>query len=92
MNWLNLLIRQITINLLKAYQKTLSPDHGMFRYAKPYGHCRFRPTCSEYAITAIEKYGMIKGGAKAFWRLLRCNPFNHGGYDPVDREESKDFK
>lgn len=45
--------------------------------------CRFHPTCSEYAIEAIDKYGALKGGFMAFKRILRCNPFNKGGYDPV---------
>ncbi len=46
--------------------------------------CRFYPTCSEYAVQAISKYGAMKGGVKAVWRILRCNPFNKGGFDPVD--------
>ena len=46
--------------------------------------CRFYPTCSEYAVQAITKYGALKGGAKATWRILRCNPFNKGGIDPVE--------
>lgn len=45
--------------------------------------CRFVPTCSAYAIEAITKYGALKGGALALWRILRCNPFSKGGYDPV---------
>jgi len=45
--------------------------------------CRFYPTCSEYAIDAINKYGVLKGSIKAIYRVLRCNPFNNGGYDPV---------
>lgn len=45
--------------------------------------CRFEPTCSEYAIQAIKHYGVLKGTAKAAWRILRCNPWNPGGYDPV---------
>ena len=45
--------------------------------------CRFTPTCSEYAMEAIERYGPLKGGWMAFLRLLRCNPFHPGGYDPV---------
>ncbi|MBQ7761408.1 MAG: membrane protein insertion efficiency factor YidD [Clostridia bacterium] len=45
--------------------------------------CRFTPTCSEYAIEAIEKFGVIRGGLLASWRLLRCNPYSKGGYDPV---------
>jgi hypothetical protein len=77
------LFSQILIRIIKLYQKTLSPDHGILKAAKPYGHCRFSPTCSEYAITALGKYGIIKGGFMSAWRLLRCNPFNKGGYDPV---------
>ena len=46
--------------------------------------CRFYPTCSEYSAQAFLKYGVLKGGAKAIWRILRCNPFNKGGYDPLD--------
>ncbi|PJB15854.1 membrane protein insertion efficiency factor YidD, partial [Candidatus Falkowbacteria bacterium CG_4_9_14_3_um_filter_38_19] len=49
----------------------------------PQGFCRFQPSCSDYAIAAIEKYGVIKGGGKALWRVLRCNPFNRGGWDPL---------
>lgn len=47
--------------------------------------CRFAPTCSEYALEAIEKRGVVVGSLKALWRILRCNPFCRGGYDPVDR-------
>lgn len=49
--------------------------------------CRFVPTCSEYALEAIEKRGAFVGALKAFWRILRCNPFCRGGYDPVDAGE-----
>ena len=45
--------------------------------------CPYCPTCSEYGLEAIEKYGALKGGAMAAWRILRCNPFSKGGYDPV---------
>jgi len=45
--------------------------------------CRYTPSCSEYALQAVEKYGVIKGGLKATCRILRCNPFSKGGYDPV---------
>jgi len=76
--------RYLVIRLLKLYQRTLSFDHGFFKFLFPQGFCRFRPTCSNYAISAIEKYGIIKGGAKALWRVFRCNPFNHGGWDPLN--------
>ncbi|MEG0996323.1 MAG: membrane protein insertion efficiency factor YidD, partial [Clostridia bacterium] len=48
--------------------------------------CRFQPTCSQYALTAIERYGAWRGGWMAAWRLLRCNPFCKGGYDPVPED------
>lgn len=69
-------MRLILVKLIKFYQKFISP---MFPPS-----CRFYPTCSEYAVQAITKYGAVKGGAKAAWRILRCNPFNKGGFDPVD--------
>jgi len=75
--------RYIVVKIIKGYQKTLSFDHGIFKYLYPNGFCRFRPTCSDYAIEAIEKYGLLTGGAKAVWRVLRCNPFNSGGFDPL---------
>ena len=45
--------------------------------------CKYIPTCSQYAVEAIEKYGVIKGGLMSTWRILRCNPFSKGGFDPV---------
>jgi putative membrane protein insertion efficiency factor len=69
-------MRHVLIYLIKLYQKFISP---MFAPS-----CRFYPTCSEYAVQAITKYGALKGGAKATWRILRCNPFNKGGIDPVE--------
>jgi uncharacterized protein len=68
-------MKRVFIFLIRMYQKTISP---LFPPS-----CRFYPTCSEYAIEALKKYGVIKGGAKAVWRILRCNPFNKGGYDPL---------
>lgn len=75
--------RFVAISVIKFYQKTLSFDHGPLKIFHPIGYCRFKPTCSDYAILAIEKYGFWKGGLKACWRIIRCNPWNHGGYDPV---------
>lgn len=75
--------RYITIKIIKIYQKTFSLDHGLFRFMFPYGYCRFKPTCSEYAIAALEKHGLIRGGLLAAWRVLRCNPWNKGGWDPI---------
>jgi len=81
--YLNFLLKRFLILIIKLYQKTLSFDHGFLRHYYPHGYCRFRPTCSEYAIQAIEKHGIIKGTIKASWRILRCNPWNKGGYDPL---------
>lgn len=75
--------RYLVIKIIKIYQKTISFDHGVFKYIYPNGYCRFKPTCSEYAILAINKYGIFKGGIKASWRILRCNPWNKGGWDPL---------
>ena len=66
--------------LLRAYKRWVSP---MFLPA-----CRYVPTCSEYALEAVERYGVLRGSLKASWRLLRCHPFARGGYDPVVRRQS----
>ncbi len=65
----------LALRLIRFYQRFVSP-------ALPPA-CRFVPTCSEYGYEAIAKYGIIKGGRLAVWRVLRCNPFGRGGYDPV---------
>lgn len=69
-------MKKILIGLVRFYQKYLSGLKG-------HSTCIYFPTCSQYAIEAIEKYGAFKGGALAAWRILRCNPFAKGGYDPV---------
>ena len=69
--------------LIRLYQKTLSPDHGFFRYRYPHGFCRFSPSCSEYAHQAIGKHGLWRGSRMAAKRIGRCNPFHAGGFDPV---------
>jgi putative membrane protein insertion efficiency factor len=68
--------RYILLALIRLYQATLSRS-------LPPDTCRFYPTCSHYGYQAIYKYGAIKGGVMATWRVLRCNPFNKGGFDPV---------
>lgn len=69
-------MKNIFIGLIKFYRKYIS---GM----KSTPTCKFIPTCSQYGIEAIEKYGALKGGLLTIWRILRCNPFSKGGYDPV---------
>lgn len=75
--------KKFVILMIKIYQKTLSFDHGPLRHLYPRGFCRFYPTCSEYGVQAFEKYGVIKGGVLTIWRILRCNPWNKGGNDPL---------
>ncbi|MFH1890703.1 MAG: membrane protein insertion efficiency factor YidD [Candidatus Kuenenbacteria bacterium] len=76
--------RLIILFLIKFYQKTLSLDHGHLKFLRPFGQCKFHPTCSDYAIQAVSRYGALKGGWKAIKRLFRCNPMSKGGYDPVE--------
>ena len=68
-------MKRFLLLLIKFYQKTLSPYLGK--------NCKYTPTCSAYAYEAIEKYGALRGTRLAVWRILRCNPFSKGGYDPV---------
>ncbi|MGA8264225.1 MAG: membrane protein insertion efficiency factor YidD [Ignavibacteriaceae bacterium] len=67
---------RIFVFFIRIYQKIISP---LFPSS-----CRFYPTCSEYAVQAFTKYGVVRGFIKSAWRILRCNPFNKGGYDPVE--------
>ncbi|MFA5131578.1 MAG: membrane protein insertion efficiency factor YidD [Patescibacteria group bacterium] len=75
--------RRLLVAFIKIYQKTISFDHGFLKVFYPHGFCRFYPSCSEYGAQAITKHGVIKGGLMASWRVLRCNPWNKGGNDPV---------
>jgi len=70
------MLRKPVLWLIRGYQHTLAR-------ALPPDTCRFYPTCSHYGYEAIEKYGVIKGGSMAVWRVMRCNPWNKGGFDPV---------
>lgn len=76
-------MKKIFIAIIKFYQKYLSP----WKRTK----CPYIPTCSQYGLEAIEKYGAVKGGVMASWRILRCNPFSHGGYDPVPEHFGKGY-
>ncbi|MBU1202611.1 membrane protein insertion efficiency factor YidD [Patescibacteria group bacterium] len=76
-------MKKLVLKLIRLYQKTLSPDTGWFKVFYPHGYCRFYPHCSEYGYQAIDKYGLLKGGSKAVWRVIRCNPLSSGGHDPV---------
>jgi putative membrane protein insertion efficiency factor len=69
-------VRRLFVLPLRGYQRLISPLFA--------SRCRYHPSCSEYAAQAIERYGILRGLVLAGWRLLRCNPFSHGGFDPVD--------
>ena len=68
-------MEKLVIYLIKFYRKYISP----MKRTK----CPYIPTCSEYGLEAVEKYGAVKGSFLALWRIIRCNPFSKGGYDPV---------
>lgn len=77
-------MKKFLIKIIELYQKTLSPDHGWFSSRYPAGYCKYQPDCSEYCKLAIEKRGVIRGIALGAWRVLRCNPWSHGGCDPLE--------
>ena len=69
------MLKKLFIFLIKFYQKYISPMKST--------KCPYCPTCSAYGLQAIQKHGAVKGGVLTLWRLIRCNPFSHGGFDPV---------
>lgn len=75
MKWLTRPVSLFFVWMVRGYQRLIS------RYTPPM--CRFEPTCSQYAVTSFRYYGPFRGTVMAAWRILRCNPFNPGGYDPV---------
>jgi hypothetical protein len=74
--------RAVAVAPIRLYQRVLSPVVG--------DRCKYYPSCSEYAAQAIARFGILRGLVLAGWRLLRCNPWSHGGFDPV--EEQRLFK
>lgn len=75
------MMKRPLIWLIKFYRKRISPN------TPP--SCKFTPTCSQYGLEAIERFGAFKGGFMTLWRILRCNPFSKGGYDPVPIKKNK---
>lgn len=73
------LLRSAAVAPIKAYQRFISPVVG--------SRCKYYPSCSEYAAGAIETFGILRGLALAGWRLLRCNPWSHGGFDPIEDQQ-----
>jgi uncharacterized protein len=76
------LARRIAVLPIRAYQIFISPMFG--------AHCKYYPSCSEYAVQAVRRFGILRGLVLAGWRLLRCNPWSRGGFDPV--EDQRLFK
>ena len=76
-------MKYVCIFIIRLYQKYLSP-------LKPYPTCRFTPTCSAYALEAFRKRGFFCGLLLTVYRIMRCHPFNPGGYDPVPEKKSKE--
>jgi putative membrane protein insertion efficiency factor len=72
------LVRELFLLPLHLYRRVISP------LMRP--HCRYSPSCSEYALDAVREYGVIRGAVLAAWRVMRCNPWSHGGVDPVVRQ------
>jgi putative membrane protein insertion efficiency factor len=73
---MNRLVRALVVAPIRIYQKVVSPLFGT--------RCKYYPSCSEYAAQAITKFGILRGLVLAGWRVLRCNPWSHGGVDPVE--------
>jgi uncharacterized protein len=71
-------MRGLVIGPIRAYQRWISPAFPR--------RCKYHPTCSEYAVQAVQSYGILRGTVLAAWRILRCNPFSHGGFDPVSAQ------
>jgi uncharacterized protein len=69
-------LRRLFVAPIRVYQRLFSPSTGE--------RCKYYPSCSTYAVQAIETYGILRGLVLAGWRLLRCNPWSYGGVDPVD--------
>ncbi|MEA2375053.1 MAG: uncharacterized protein QOD53_1516 [Thermoleophilaceae bacterium] len=70
--------RELVLLPLHLYRRVVSPALGP--------HCKFEPSCSEYALDAVRTYGVVRGSLLAAWRVMRCNPWSHGGHDPVNRQ------
>jgi len=74
-------MKALALSMLRMYKRWISPSLAP--------SCRYVPTCSEYAMEAIERYGVVRGSAMGAWRILRCHPFVKGGYDPVVKQQTE---
>ncbi|PIP26984.1 MAG: membrane protein insertion efficiency factor YidD [Candidatus Moranbacteria bacterium CG23_combo_of_CG06-09_8_20_14_all_39_10] len=78
-------MKKIVLWLIRIYQKTISLDHGIFSKFSHTTSCRFHPSCSEYTYQAVDRFGIFKGIWLGSKRVIRCHPWNDGGYDPVPK-------
>lgn len=83
-------MKKVVLKLIRLYQKYFSLDHGARgRIQENYRVCRFYPSCSEYSYTAIDRFGIWRGGLLSVWRIIRCNPLTPAGtYDPVPEKHN----
>jgi putative membrane protein insertion efficiency factor len=77
-------MKHLALWAIRGYQLLLSP---LFPSS-----CRYYPTCSQYGYQAISRYGLLKGGAMTIWRILRCNPWSAGGFDPIDEADRLEYE
>jgi uncharacterized protein len=78
--------KNLALLLIRVYQKTLSADHSFWANPEKFRICIFYPSCSQYTYEAIEKYGIIIGSVLGAYRILRCNGFSKGGFDPIPED------
>lgn len=82
-------MKKIILFLIRFYQKTFSLDHGLLSHLYSERLCRFHPTCSEYTYQSVNRFGIFKGSWLGFKRVIRCHPWNDGGYDPVPKKKNR---
>lgn len=75
------MMKKLLLGIIRFYRKYFSPMTP--------STCKYIPTCSEYGLEAVERFGALKGGALTVWRILRCNPWSKGGYDPVPEKKPR---